>query len=64
MGLTDNTLLYIKKINYKDLFYRRGNYIQYLAINIMENNMKKIYITESLCCTYETHSIVNQLYFN
>ena len=31
----------------------------------MEKNLKKnIYITEPLCCTPETHNIVNQLYFN
>ena len=30
----------------------------------MENNLTKTYITESLCCTPETHNIVNQLYFN
>ena len=32
----------------------------------MKNNLEYTYIwiTESLCCTPETHNIINQLYFN
>ena len=45
-------LLYIKKINDKDLLYSTGNYIQYLVIKY---NGKKSEM-ESLCCTPETNT--------
>ena len=49
----------------KVLLYNTGNYIQYLIItyNGKKNMRKNIHITESLCCTSETNSIVNQLQF-
>ena len=52
--------------NNKVLLYSTGNYIQYLVMNYNGKESKKkiyIYITESLCCTAEINSIVNQLYF-
>jgi len=33
VGLTDNTLPYVKQVNNKDLLYSTGNYIQNLVIN-------------------------------
>ena len=63
------TLLYIKQIINKDLLYSTGNSIQYSVITYMGKESEKrmdtcIYITESLCYTPETNSIVNQLHFN
>ena len=49
------TLLYIKQINNKDFLYSTGNYINYIVRTYFEN---KIYITESLCCTPETNTIL------
>ena len=37
-------LLYIVWINNKILLYNTGNYIQYPVINLMEKNMKYVYI--------------------
>ena len=41
----------------KDLLYSSGNYIQYLAITIIGNHLKK-YITESLSYKPETNTIL------
>ena len=31
---------------------------------MMEKNLKKICVTEPLCCILETNTLVNQLHFN
>ena len=51
-------LLYIKQISNKDSLYNTGNYIQYLVITYDGIESEKIYITESLCCTHETNTIL------
>ena len=45
--------------------YSTGNSIQYSALTYMSKDWKRrIYITESLCCTPEINNIVKQLYSN
>ena len=44
LGLTDNTLLYGKQINSKDLLYSKDNYIQYLVIIYNGKESEKEYI--------------------
>ena len=61
-GINIHTLLYVKQKTDKDLLNSTGNYMQYLATTYKEK--EHIYISESLCCTPETNTIVNQLYFN
>ena len=57
-GINRYTLLYIKKINNKDLLYNTGNSIQYLVITYNGKESEKEYIhrTESFCCTPETNT--------
>ena len=45
-GININALLCIKQINYKDLLYSTGNYIQYLAItyNGKESEKENIHV--------------------
>ena len=63
-GMSRCKLLYAEWINNKVLLHSKGNYIQYIVINynIMESNLKYTYmyilITESLCCTPETNTIL------
>ena len=75
-GISRYKLLCIKQINSKVLLCSTGNYIQYIVINhngkesekeyidIQIHRYRYRYITESLCCTPETNTTVNQLYFN
>ena len=72
MGLTDaqNHTYQIGK--QKGLLYSTWNYMQYFVItyNGKELNTKNmcvcmcVYVTESFYYVPETHTIVNQLYFN
>ena len=59
-GVSRYKLLCIELINSKVLLYSTGNYIQYSVINHNRNIKKYIYtcITESLCCTAETNTIL------
>ena len=43
-GINRYTLLYIKQINNKDLWYSRGNSIQYLVITYNGKESENIYI--------------------
>ena len=73
-GIHRYILLYIKQINNKDLLCSTGNYTQDLVItdNGKESEKEYIYMfthtymykTKSLCCTPETNTTQNQLYFN
>ena len=58
-GINRYNLLYIKWTHSKVLLYNTGNYIQYLVINHNGKEFKKEHlITESLCCTPETNTIL------
>ena len=54
------TLLYIKQISNKNLWYSTGNSTQYSVMAYMGKESKKvdicICITDSLCCTPETNT--------
>jgi len=63
-GVNRYTQLYIKYTSNQDLLYSTGSYIQYLIIAYNGKESEKIYVTESLCWTPETNTIVNQLCFN
>ena len=65
IGIDINTLLIlcIKQTTNENLLYSTGNYIQYLIINYNGKESKKyrytyVCITESLCCTPETNTIL------
>ena len=49
---TDNTPLFIKYINQKDLLYSTGNYVQYLAITYSGKESEKEYIIYIYTYTY------------
>ena len=61
-GISRCKLLYLEWMNNKDLLYNTGNYIQYPVINHngkkYENENVYICITESLCCTRETNTML------
>ena len=57
-GISRCKLLHLEWINNKVLLYSTGNYIQYLVVNHMENNIKNICIciAESIWCTVEINT--------
>ena len=56
IGINRYTLLYIKQITNKDLLYNTGNCIQYVVIAYKGKESKKVYKTNSLCCTSEANT--------
>ena len=54
------TTIMVKIDNNKDTLYSTGNYSHYFVVNFNEIYKN----TKSLCCTPETNTTLNQLYFH
>ena len=67
LGINMYTLLYIKQITSKDLWYNIGNYIQYFVITYKGKEFEKEYTDTHIYlkhfAVYLKHQIINQLYF-